>query len=259
MSDTESPILVEDDQGVRFLVMNRPDKRNALTGDMYTTLADALISAASDDAIGAVMITGAAKCFTAGNDLADFLHAIATFPKPIVAAVEGSAVGIGTTMLMHCDLIYAGASARFAMPFVALGLVPEAGSSLLTSRLIGHPRAAAMLLLGEGLTAEQAADAGLINSVVGEEVLYAHARAKAVALAAQPRTALIAAKALMRPDTALVLVSRGIAVRVGHLVRPCAAPCAGRPYGSVPITTKPRPSPPDTLWCKAACAAVNCL
>lgn len=237
MSANDTAILVDDDQGVRFLVMNRPDKRNALTGAMYATMADALTTAATDDAIGAVMISGAAKCFTAGNDLADFLaagsldedrpvmrflRAIATFPKPIVAAVEGSAVGIGTTLLMHCDLIYAAPSARFAMPFVALGLVPEAGSSLLASRLMGHPRAAAMLMLGEGLTAEQAAATGLINAEVGEEVLYAHARAKAVALAAQPRTALIATKALMRPDTALVLetIQREAALFARHLQSP---------------------------------------
>ncbi|MDE1147389.1 MAG: enoyl-CoA hydratase-related protein [Azospirillaceae bacterium] len=217
---SHAAVLVEDGSGVRTLVLNRPEKRNALTGAMYTALADALAGAAGDETIGAVVIQGEGGSFTAGNDLADFLatpalgadnpvmrflRTLVTFPKPIVAAVEGHAVGIGTTLLMHCDLVYAAPTAHFAMPFVSLGLVPEAGSSVLAARLMGHPRAAAMLMLGEALTADAAEAAGLINAVVPTETLYAHAAAKAKALAAKPRNAMAQTKALMRHDTPQVL------------------------------------------------------
>ncbi|MBB6249878.1 enoyl-CoA hydratase-related protein [Nitrospirillum iridis] len=217
---SQATVLVEDGNGVRTLVLNRPEKRNALTGAMYTALAEALTSAAADDAIGAVLIQGSGGSFTAGNDLADFLagppftadapvirflRALATFPKPVVAAVEGHAVGIGTTLLMHCDLVYAAPTAHFVMPFVNLGLVPEAGSSVLAARLLGHPKAAAMLMAGEALTAEGAEDAGLINAEVPTETLYEHAMAKAVALAAKPRAAMAHTKALMRHDTPHIL------------------------------------------------------
>ncbi|MEE3626903.1 enoyl-CoA hydratase-related protein [Nitrospirillum sp. BR 11752] len=217
---SHATVLVEDGNGVRTLVLNRPEKRNALTGAMYTALADALTGAATDESVGAVLIQGSGGSFTAGNDLADFLagpaltadnpvmrflRALATFPKPVVAAVEGHAVGIGTTLLMHCDLVYAAPSAHFAMPFVSLGLVPEAGSSLLAARLLGHPKAAAMLMAGEALTADAAEAAGLINAVIPTDTLYEHAAAKAAALAAKPRAAMAQTKALMRHDTPQVL------------------------------------------------------
>ncbi|ASG21089.1 enoyl-CoA hydratase-related protein [Nitrospirillum viridazoti] len=217
---SQAAVLVEDGNGVRTLVLNRPEKRNALTGAMYSALAEALTGAATDDAVGAVLIQGSGGSFTAGNDLADFLasptlsadtpvmrflHALATFPKPVVAAVEGHAVGVGTTLLMHCDLVYAAPTAHFAMPFVSLGLVPEAGSSVLAARLLGHPRAAAMLMAGEALTADAAEAAGLINAVIPSETLYEHAAAKAAALAAKPRAAMANTKALMRHDTPQVL------------------------------------------------------
>lgn len=233
----DNAIVVEDAHAVRTLTLNRPDKRNALTTAMYATLADALTGAADDDTLGAVLIQGSAGCFTAGNDLGDFLSnppldenspvlrflaALATFPKPVVAAVEGVAVGVGTTMLMHCDLIYAADTARFATPFVSLGLVPEAGSSLLASRLMGHPRAAALLLLGESLDAAQAVTAGLINAVVDAATLHTLAQDKARALASLPRAAMRASKALMRADTPLVLetIKREAALFARHLRHP---------------------------------------
>jgi len=214
MTET-TDVLVSDAGGVRSIAMNRPDKRNALTAAMYQTMADALLSADEDAAIGAVLISGRGGHFTGGNDLGDFmnnppltednavfrfLHAILGFGKPVVAAVEGNAVGIGTTMLLHCDLIYAAPTARFAMPFVDLGLVPEAASSLLVPRLLGHPRAAEMLMLGAPMSAEEAARTGLINAVVPAEQLDAHAAKVAAALAAKPRTAMRHTKALLRGD-----------------------------------------------------------
>jgi len=162
--------------------LDRPDKKNALTFAMYAAMRGALEAAAADPAVRAVVIAGSRECFTAGNDLGDFmrtaqgggepnealgfLRALANFDKPLVAAVAGVAIGIGTTLLLHCDLVYAAPNARFKVPFVDLGLVPEAGSSILLPALVGPRRAAQMLLLGEQLDAATAASWGLINAVV---------------------------------------------------------------------------------------------
>jgi enoyl-CoA hydratase/carnithine racemase len=203
---------------VLVATLNRPDKKNALTGAMYRALREALDEASATADIGAVLVTGAGGAFCAGNDIGDFLaenarasegartgpggefiRTLARFDKPIVAAVEGAAVGIGTTMCLHCDLVYAAPSARFAMPFVNLGLVPEAGSSLLVPRRFGMSVATEWLMLGEAIDAARAREIGLVNQVVAEG-LVAHALGKARALAAKPRAALLATRKLMRGD-----------------------------------------------------------
>jgi enoyl-CoA hydratase/carnithine racemase len=202
------------------LTLNRPAKKNALTGDMYRALIAGLDEAESDAAIGAVLVKGEGGVFTAGNDIADFARAvqggegmaaadfvrkIAGFSKPIVAAVEGLAVGVGVTMLLHCDLIYVAPDARFSLPFVNLGLLPEAGSSLLLPRRAGMARASAWLLLAESFDAGEALSAGLVNAIVANETLVEFARGKAAALAAKPRAALLQARQFLRGDREEVL------------------------------------------------------
>jgi enoyl-CoA hydratase/carnithine racemase len=201
------------------LTLNRPAKKNALTNAMYRALTVALHEAERDQGIGAVLISGAGGVFSAGNDIgdfvaavsggdmaaADFVRKIAGFSKPLVAAVDGLAVGVGTTMLLHCDLIYASPSARFSLPFVDLGLLPEAGSSLLLPRRVGMARASAWLLAGESFSAEEAREAGLINGVVAADALLVTAREKAAKLAAKPRTALLAARKFLRGDKEEIL------------------------------------------------------
>jgi len=208
-------ILVDEADGILELRFNRPDKKNAITGAMYGTLAAALQDAAERPAVRAVLIAAEGDMFTAGNDIKDFLamsgglagapparfiHAIATFGKPLVAAVNGPAIGVGATLLLHCDLVYASPEASLLVPFVDLGLVPEAGSSMLLPARVGFARAAAMLLLGEPMDAEAACTAGLVNAVVPATALRDHARAKAQKLAAKPPGALAASRALMRGE-----------------------------------------------------------
>lgn len=208
-------IETQADNGILEICIDRADKKNALTAPMYRAMIAALAEASADPAIGAVLVRGAGDAFCAGNDLADFLsgpegaaaafefiRAIALFDKPLVAAVQGLAVGVGTTMLFHCDLVYAAPEARFIMPFVNLGLVPEAASSLLAPRVLGHARAAAMLLLGEPMNAADAERAGLLTALVAAENLLDHARAKAAELMKKPPQALMATRALMKGDPA---------------------------------------------------------
>lgn len=199
----------------------RPDKKNAITGAMYDALTDALETAEREADIGAVVLAGEGGVFTAGNDIADFIAfatasggdfsafpasrfivKLAEFGKPLVAAVDGLAVGVGTTLLFHCDLVYASPAARFRMPFVDLGLVPEAGSSLLAVQRFGRAKAAEFLMLGEPFDAEAAAALGLVNAVVPAEGLLAHAVGKAAALAAKPRAAVLATRRLLNGDPA---------------------------------------------------------
>ena len=198
----------------------RIDKKNAITLEMYGALGAALEAAAADPAVRVVVIAGAPECFTSGNDLGDFMRAaqgggeisaplvflrtIATFEKPIVAAVAGVAIGIGTTLLLHCDLVYAAPNARFKVPFVDLGLVPEAGSSVLLPALVGARRAAQLLLLGEQLDAPTALAWGLVNGVAADP--DAAARAAATRLAACAPTALRTTKALTRRATREVVL-----------------------------------------------------
>ena len=205
-------ISVSVSDGVLFIGMERPEKKNAITRAMYLAMIDGLRQGAADAAVRVVLISGSQECFTAGNDLADFasakpgdpavalhyLEALAAFEKPVVAAVAGVAVGIGTTMLLHCDLVYAATSTRFQLPFVNLGLCPEAGSSYLLPSLIGQRRAAELLFFGEPFGAEQARDFGIVNEIVGERELLARATQRAQQLAQKPPTALRMAKTLLK-------------------------------------------------------------
>jgi len=206
-------ILVHTESGVTTITFNRLEKKNSITSAMYGALADALVQAAADAAVRAVLIQGDATIFSSGNDIGDFLNAppantespvfrfmreMASFPKPIVAAVCGPAVGIGTTLLFHCDLVYAGDNAAFAMPFVNLGLCPEFASSLLVPQMFGYHRAAEALLLGEPFMAEAALEVGLVNRVVPPTECNAIAQAQARKLAAKPLSALIETKRLLK-------------------------------------------------------------
>ena len=221
MSDTPNDILVHTEAGVTTITLNRVDKKNSLTRAMYATLADTFEAAAQGTEVRVVVLQGDLAIFSAGNDIGDFLQqppasedspvfrflrAIATFPKPVVAAVCGPAVGIGTTLLFHCDLVYAGDNAAFSMPFVNLGLCPEAASSLLVPQMLGYHRAAEALLLGEPFLAEAALEVGLVNRVVPPTECNAVAQAQAKKLAAKPLTALIETKRLLKKgQTAPVL------------------------------------------------------
>lgn len=201
------------------LRFDRPDRKNAITPAMYAALADGLRSAEADEDILVVTLSGSEGIFTAGNDLRDFqetsapdserpvahfLEAISTFPKVIVAGVSGPAVGVGTTMLLHCDLVLAAPSALFSLPFVDLGLVPEAASSLLLPRLIGHQRAAKHLILGDPFDAETALLYGLVAEIVDEEALDVRVRETAGRIAAKPPEAVRLTKKLLRGGSSAV-------------------------------------------------------
>ena len=218
-----SDILVHTEAGVTTITLNRVDKKNSITTAMYATMADALDQAQADAAVRVVLLQGDATVFSAGNDIGDFLHkppagqdspvfrflhGIAAFPKPIVAAVCGPAVGIGTTMLLHCDLVYAGDNAAFALPFVNLGLCPEAASSLLVPQMFGYHRAAEALLLGEPFMAEAALEVGLVNRVVPPTEANAIAQAQARKLAAKPISSLIETKRLMKKGQAALVAQQ---------------------------------------------------
>jgi enoyl-CoA hydratase/carnithine racemase len=212
-----SDILVYTEAGVTTLTFNRPDKKNSLTAAMYAALADALQVAEADDAVRCVVFQGAETVFTAGNDIGDFLNqppatqdspvfrflrGIAAFPKPLLAAVCGPAVGVGTTLLFHCDLVYAGDNAAFSMPFVNLGLCPEAASSLLVPQMLGYHRAAEALLLGEPFMAEAALEVGLVNRVLPPQEAAGYAQSVARRLAAKPIGSLVETKRLMKKGQA---------------------------------------------------------
>ena len=215
-------VVVEVKDRIARLELARVEKKNALTADMYSALADGLALADGDARVRAVLLHGRADCFCAGNDLGDFLERdltnespalvflrrIADARKPIVAAVGGPAVGIGTTMLLHCDLVYAAPGARFQLPFVPLGLVPEAGSSLLLPMLAGHARAAELLLLGQPFDAAKAVAAGIVTEVIPEAELLDHARAAAARLAGLPVEALRLTKDLMKRARAPAVAER---------------------------------------------------
>ena len=204
------------------LTINRPEKKNALTNAMYGQLADALEAARTDDQVRCVLITGAGDTFTAGNDLGDFaavasgdlaqmdrhvhriLDILAVFEKPVVAAVPGLAVGIGTTMLLHCDLVFLAETALLSAPFVDLALVPEAASSLLLQARVGYVRAFSMFALGERVDAPTALAWGLANKVVPAGELHGVAMAAAEALTSRPPGAVVATKSLMRDRDAML-------------------------------------------------------
>ncbi len=207
-------IKVETQDHVLVVRIDRPEKKNALTDEMYTALSEAIESAQTNDAVRVVVITGTENCFSAGNDMKDFverppslssdappgrfMRAIALAPKPLIAAVEGAAIGIGTTLLMHCDLVVAGKAARLQMPFVNLGLVPEAASSYLVPLLVGPRRAARLLLLSEPIDSATAEDFGIVSSVVENGQALTTALQQAHALAKKPPQAVISTKRLMK-------------------------------------------------------------
>jgi enoyl-CoA hydratase/carnithine racemase len=208
-------VVTEEKNGVLVMIINRADKKNALTQEMYTALADGIERVEAEPSLRAVLITGVDGSFTSGNDLNDFLNQppqgeespvhrflrkIATTKVPLVAAVNGVAVGVGVTMLLHCDLVYAAKSAKLMLPFVNLALVPEAASSLILPRIAGYQKAAELLMLGDPFTPEQGFDAGFINAVCEDEDLLAHATAKAEALAAKPPESLRLTKSLLKGD-----------------------------------------------------------
>jgi enoyl-CoA hydratase/carnithine racemase len=209
---TENVVLTRSD-GVLEIRLDRPEKKNALTRAMYDAMAEAFGQVDADPTLRVALLTGTGDTFTSGNDIADFqaratsnregsasrfLPALSSMAKPLIAAVNGAAIGVGTTMLMHCDLIIAASSARFVMPFTGLGLVPEAASSLLFPRLLGHQRASAMLLLGEPLDAATAHAWGFVNRVVDDAALMETAHAVAHRLASLPPQAVRLTKRLLR-------------------------------------------------------------
>lgn len=218
-------VRVDRRDGVLTITLDRPEKKNALTGAMYRALADALTGTAAeseaDPAVGAVLIAGSPGAFTAGNDLKDFvaaaeggdglgsilafLRALASCEVPLVAAVDGLAIGVGTTLLMHCDLVFASDRSVFRTPFTDLGLVPEAASSLLGPRLMGHQRAFELLVAGLAFDARRAEAAGLVNRVLPAERVLEEAFAAAAALAAKPRRAVAIGRRLLKGDPVEIL------------------------------------------------------
>jgi enoyl-CoA hydratase/carnithine racemase len=214
MTDT---VRVEDANKVRRITLNRPAKKNALTIAMYAAMDDALTTAARDDRISVVVIGAAGDAFTAGNDIVDFMRAatgsseglsprpaggflqtLASFPKPLVAAVNGLAIGIGATMLLHCDYVVASSAATFQFPFTRLALVPEAGSSVLLPARVGAQRASEWLLFGDRIDAETALRSGLVNAVVPPQALEGAAAARAQALTELAIGSLCETKRLLR-------------------------------------------------------------
>ena len=233
-------LLTHVDAREMTLTLNRVEKKNSITAAMYGVMADALAQAEGDAAIRVVVLQGHETIFSAGNDIGDFLNAppatnespvfrflrgICSFSKPLVAAVCGPAVGIGTTMLLHCDLVYAGDNAAFSMPFVNLGLCPEAASSLLAPQMMGYHRAAEALLLGEPFYAEAALEVGLVNRVVPPTEANTVAQAQARKLAAKPITALIETKRLMKKGQPAILAERMVeeGASFGRMLREPAA------------------------------------
>ncbi|HAH10440.1 MAG TPA: enoyl-CoA hydratase [Alphaproteobacteria bacterium] len=214
-------VLVERHNGIQKITLNRPHKKNALTPEMNAAVADALASGEADRAVRVHVISGSGDSYCAGNDIGDFMkqnagtaddaavsRMIATFPlleKPIIAAVGGVAVGVGATMLLHCDLVYASPAAVFSFPFLNLALVPEAGSSLLLPAMVGRHRAAALFLLGERMGAEEALKLGFVNEIVPQADLVTHAIAKAAILAAKPPGATKLVKMLLHGEAQPVI------------------------------------------------------
>lgn len=222
--------------GVAQITMNRPERRNALDRASYRGLIAAFAAAEADEAVRAILLTGAGNCFTSGNDIADFaaggdglsiamdfLNVIASVKKPVVAGVEGFAVGIGTTVLLHCDLAYAGRGATFRLPFVGLGLSPEGASSYLLPLVAGSKRAAELLMLGEAFGAEAAAEAGLLNGVVEDGAALAAALVKAKALAGLPPQSVALTKMLLKRGAAAT-VAETIATEARHFAERLRSP-----------------------------------
>jgi len=248
-----SEILVHTENGVRTVSFNRLERKNSITSAMYAAMAEAVSTAVDDPAVRVLVFQGHETVFSAGNDIGDFLNnppadqeapvwrfmrALATFPKPVLAAVSGPAVGIGTTLLFHCDLVYAGDNAAFSLPFVNLGLCPEFASSLLVPQMFGYHRAAEALLLGEPFMAEAALETGLVNRVLPPTETNAYAQAQAHKLAAKPLSSLMESKRLMKQgQAAQVLAQMGEeGASFGRMLR---APAAREAFGAFMEKRKP--------------------
>jgi enoyl-CoA hydratase/carnithine racemase len=253
MSQNPSDILTHCESGVMTITLNRVDKKNSITAAMYGAMADALVQAEADPAMRAVVLQGHETVFSAGNDIGDFLnqppataespvyrflHGIAGFSKPLIAAVCGPAVGVGTTMLFHCDLVYAGDNAAFSMPFVNLGLCPEAASSLLVPQMFGYHRAAEALLLGEPFFAEAALEVGLVNRIVPPTEVNGVAQAHARKLALKPLSSLIETKRLMKQGQAPQVAAR-MAEEGASFGRMLREPAAREAFGAFMEKRKP--------------------
>lgn len=253
METSAQEVCVTRTDHVLHIRLNRPDKRNALSRSMYEAMADAVALAEMDEAIRVVLFSGAGEAFCAGNDLHDFLahppegtegpafrflRTICSATKVQVGAVHGNAVGVGTTLLLHCDLIIAGQSARFSLPFVRMGLIPEAASTLLLPRAIGYCRAAELLLLGETVDATTALQWGLVNRVVEDPMLMEVAQEFATRVGIQPPATLRITKTLLRDDRA------GIAQRLEQEGRIFAAQLKS-PEAKEAVTAALEKRPPD--------------
>jgi enoyl-CoA hydratase/carnithine racemase len=208
-------ILTSKQNGILVIEFNRPEKKNSITAAMYQMIADALKDAQSDVAVRVILFTGKPEIFTAGNDLEDFMNSsspgeladrpVAQFmlqlsqaTKPVIAAVAGAAIGIGTTMLLHCDLVYAADNAKFSLPFAKLGLCPEFASSMLLPQIVGYQRAAERLFFGESFSAHEAFEMGLVNKVLPPDELLTFAKAQAAKLVSLPASSLRTIKSLMK-------------------------------------------------------------
>ena len=220
-------ILTHKENGVLTISFNRPEKKNAITAAMYQTMADALRDAETDTAVRAILITGKPEIFTAGNDLEDFMNnagslaksdsvppvyqfmqALNDAGKPVIAAVSGAAVGIGTTLLMHCDLIYLADNAKLSMPFTQLGLCPEFASSLVFQQIVGYQRAAEKLMLGEAFSAQEAFEMGFVNKVLPLADLLPYAQQVAAKLVALPAASIRTTKRLMKGAQPQAIVAK---------------------------------------------------
>lgn len=231
-------IELSKNKGVLTIVFNREEKKNAITAAMYLQLADAIREAGADSSVRTILFAGKPQVFTAGNDLEDFLKnppdardapvfqflwQISHAGKPIVAAVSGVAVGIGVTMLLHCDLVYAADNARFSLPFTQLGLCPEAASSLLLPHIAGYQRAAEKLLLGEAFDATEAREMGFVNRILSAEELLPFAQAQAAKLAALPATSIRVTKQLMKKNR-VAATDAQMTAEIEHFARMLTAP-----------------------------------
>jgi enoyl-CoA hydratase/carnithine racemase len=233
-------VTLEQADGLLTIGFDRPHKKNAITAAMYQVMADALARAETDPAVRAILFRGSEQMFSAGNDLEDFmkrpptdksapvlqfLSRITVASKPLLAAVAGPAVGIGTTLLLHCDMVYAGDNARFSLPFVPLGLCPEAASSLLLPRIAGYQRAAEKLLTGDPFDAQEAHAMGIVNRVLPAGEVLAYAQAQARKLIALPAASLRTTKALMKGGAAgAAEIAAVIEVELGHFSQMLRAP-----------------------------------
>jgi enoyl-CoA hydratase/carnithine racemase len=246
-------ILVERTGDVMTIALNRPGRKNAITAAMYQTMADALADAQADATVRAILLRGSAGIFSAGNDLEDFLktppvgedapvfrflRAISSAEKPLVAAVAGAAVGIGTTMLLHCDLVYAADTATFALPFTQLGLCPEAASSLLLQRVAGYQAAAEKLLLGEAFDAREAQRMGFVNRLLPAGEVDAFALQQAQKLAALPPSSLRVTKSLMKRASQHELQTQ-MADEAVHFAKMLLAPAAREAFSAFFEKRKP--------------------